>query len=232
MAILFLVGGGLLLSVRHLGRRSRMTLAVRRAGRNALSNEVIFAALTFAAALILAVSPPGRTWTALMWGFSSLAAIGLLISLVWVYWIPAQLSWKGVPALSPLPLALLFGITAHAAAAAPRSSATTRCIAVLIVIDSVFWIARCLRVEKGRRLGTAARNDFMAARGWLMIARFALLSMLLPIALIFDAWFAAVALLGLGILVDRFAFYCLAIQQTTESEIARVETIIRTGAFP
>jgi DMSO reductase anchor subunit len=229
MAVLFLVGGGLLLSVQHLGRRSRMTLAMRRAGRNALSTEVLFASLTVVAALALAVLPLQETWTELTWGFASLAASGLLMSLAWVYWIPAQLTWKGVPALAPMPLALLFGITAHTAAALPRSKTAVRCIIVLVVIDAIFWIVRCIKVERGRRIGTAAQAEIMAARGWIMGARFALLTLLFPIAIIFGVWFAGLALLGLGILVDRFAFYGLAIQQTSESEIARVETIIKSS---
>lgn len=229
MAVLFLVGGGLLLSVQHLGRRGRMTLAIRRAGKNALSTEVLFASLTVVAALALAVLPLQKTWTELAWGFASLAASGLLMSLAWVYWIPAQVTWKGVPALAPMPLALLFGITAHTVAAVPRSNTAIRCIILLVVIDAIFWIVRCIRVERGRGIGTAAWAEIVAARGWIMGARFALLTLLFPIAIISGAWFAGLALLGFGILVDRIAFYGLAIQQTSESEIARVETIIKAS---
>jgi hypothetical protein len=35
-------------------------------------------------------------------------------------------------------------------------------------------------------------------------------------------------LLGLGILIDRMAFYRLALQRTTEAEIARIEVLLRT----
>jgi DMSO reductase anchor subunit len=230
LSVLLLVGGGLLVSIRHLGRRSRMTQAIRRAGRNALSNEVVFAVLTAAAALTLAASPGARTWTGLMWGFASLTAAGMLISLVGVYWIPGQLSWKGVSALASVPLALLFGITAHTAAAALPVAAAARCIAALILVDAILWIARCLTVENGRRLGTAALPELMAARGWIAAARFALATLLFPVAAIYGAWFTALGLLAAGILIDRFAFYGLAIQETVESEIARVEFVIKSGA--
>jgi len=229
LTVLILVGGGLLLSVRHLGRPGRMTLAMRRAGRSALSTEVLFASLTVVAALVLAVLPLQETWTKLTWGFASLVASGLLMSLAWVYWIPGQVTWKGVPALAPVPLALLFGITAHAAAALPRSGAAIGCIIALVAIDAIFWIVRCIRIERGRFTGTAAQAESMALRGWIMGARFALLTLFFPVAVDFGEWYAGLALLCLGILVDRFAFYGLAIQQTSESEVAHVETVIRSG---
>jgi anaerobic dimethyl sulfoxide reductase subunit C (anchor subunit) len=228
MAVLLLVGGGLLCSVLHLGRPRRMTLAIRRTGRNALSNEVVLASITAAAALALAALPLRASWIQPLWGFASLAACGLLFSLASVYSIPAQLTWKGIPALAPLPPALLFGLTAHAAVAMAHTNPVLPFIIGLVVIDAVVWIARCLRVERVRCLGTAVHPEIMTGRGWVLGTRFALLTLLFPAAVITGAWFTALALLGLGILVDRFAFYGLAVRRTAESEIAQVETIIKS----
>jgi len=229
LAVFLLVGGGLLFSLLHLGRPGRMTLAVRKTGRNALSNEVVFASITAVAALVIAASPLRESWIRPLWGLLSLAACGLLISLSWVYSIPAQLVWKGLPAFAPLPPAILFGLTMHAAVANVRPDAAVRWILLLIAIDAVLWIVRSLRVEIVRRLGTVVYAEIMTARGRVAGARFALLTLLFPVAVLSGAWFTALAVLGLGILVDRFAFYGLAVRQTSESEVARVETIIRYG---
>jgi DMSO reductase anchor subunit len=226
IAVLLLVGGGLLTSVLHLGRPGRMTKAIRRTGKNALSNEVVLASVTVGAALILAALPVSELWIQPLWVFLSLAAFGLLVSLEAVYSIPAQLAWSGIPALTPLPLALLFGSTSYAPAAIAGSDAVIRFIIGLVVVDAVLWILRCRRVEKARRLGTAVHAEIMAARGWLAGVRFALITLLFPVAVIFGSWVSALVLLGLGLLLDRFAFYGLAVRQTAESEIARVETVI------
>jgi len=227
VVVALLVSGGLLSSVLHLGRRGRMALAIRRTGKNALSNEVVLALITVLAALILAALPLRASWIQPLWVVLSLAAFGLLVSLNAVYSIPAQLAWSGIPALTPLPLALLFGCAAHAPAALANSEATVRFMFGLVALDAALWIVRCWRVEKVGRLGTAVHAEIMAARWSLAGVRFALITLLFPVAVTFASWVPALALLGLGIVVDRFAFYGLAVRQTTESEIARIETVIK-----
>jgi hypothetical protein len=72
----------------------------------------------------------------------------------------------------------------------------------------------------------------MSHRGQLLGARFVLLDVL-PFVLLL-AWPTplAAAIAATGLLVDRVGFYALALQRTTEHELAEVEEILISAREP
>jgi DMSO reductase anchor subunit len=224
--ILILLGGGILASMMHLGRPARAALALRRAGRSPLSTEVVFAGLTASAALSLRVLPLGASSVRALWFLAGAAGAGFLISLIRVYWLPGQPTWRGIPGLSPIPLSLLFGFTTHFLAAGLPPAAAIPGLAILLFADTAVWVIRCVRVEQGRKTGMAAQPFVMARRGWVMSVRFALTTLLYPAALLYCGGAWGLAVLGAGILADRFAFYALAVRHGSEAEVARIEAIL------
>ncbi len=225
--IFALLLGGLAVSVLHLGRPLRAAFALRRAGRSALATEVLFASLSAGAACLLLFSPERGAVALLLWTLASLASLALLASVSWVYWLPGQITWKGLPALSALPLGLLTGLVAHTMAAPLCSGVSSLAAVAITAIDAVIWAGRCLRVERGRTAGTPAHPWVMTRRRLVYGLRFLLVT--LPASAAALRWSGPIVLvtLGLGILVDRFAFYGLAVMQTTEHELVRIESIIR-----
>ncbi len=222
-----LLCSGLLISTWHLGRPLRRAWALRRAGRSALGTEVMFALLAAAAALALLCFPAHASGVRFLWVVTSVAASGLMGSLVWVYWLPGQITWIGVPALSPIPLALLFGLVAQGTAGVPPSEFLTGWAVSLMAVDATVWTLRCIQVELRRKDGAAVQPGFMAQRRWIFALRFLLVS-LPPLFMRPGAGFAVLAPMGLGILVDRLAFYSLAVRQSSEHEVAHIESILKS----
>lgn len=226
--VLGLVGGGLCVSMFHLGRRERAFSALRRPGRSVLGAEIAFAALTCCAALVLLTLPLSTRAAQILWATAAVAAIGLLISLIRVYILPAQLAWSGISSVSPMTLSLLFAGATFLSIGEPSSPAVAWSIGMLILTDAAVWFARCLHLGRVRVSGTAAHPRLMAARFWIVSLRFGLVSLVFPVALLFLRNDASLAVLTLGVLSDRFAFYGLAVADTTESQIRRVEVIVRS----
>ena len=160
--------------------------------------------------------------------FRTVILFGFLFSLIRVYWLPGQITWRGVAALSPIPLSLLFGLVANTLGETPVSDAAVRYALVLLAIDAAVWIARCARIMSGQTQGAAAQPGIMTARLWIISGRSLLLMLLLPVALILGSYIVSLGLLGAGLLADRLAFYGLALRQTSEAEVSRVETILKS----
>jgi hypothetical protein len=59
-----------------------------------------------------------------------------------------------------------------------------------------------------------------------MGARLALSALAAPLALLGGWWSLALCALSLALILDRFGFYALAVRQTSESEVARVEGLL------
>ncbi len=113
--------------------------------------------------------------------------------------------------------------------ALPRSDWALRWVMVLLVLDATFWAARCVQVERSLNRGRPVQSEFMAVRWGIFCLRFLLVSLLPSVLLLFEAGVDALALLGFGIFVDRLAFYGLAVRETSEAEVARVESILRSA---
>ncbi len=225
-----LIGAGLLVSLGHLGRKRRAALAVRGAGRSALSNEALLAGFALAAAAAAA----GLEWSGsrvpVLTAIAGVANAAFLVSIGLVYSVRGQRSWRGFSAVTPLTGGLAFGAIAvqTTAGIGGGSLGTLLCIAADALIFSRRW----------RSLAAMAFTEATLANPWfvhrspLLGARFFLLDVIPYFVLAVSPTPLAVASAAAGLIVDRFSFYALAVQHTTEHEIADVEARMASIARP
>jgi DMSO reductase anchor subunit len=218
-----LIAGAMTVSVAHLGRTARFPRAVRHTGRSALSNEVVAATLVLAAMLLLALGlVPGTAVPFL--GVSAALACLFLVSLGLVYRLPARPSWTGLVAVTPLVSGLIFGSVWRAAAIGAWGARFIWPALVLILVDTAMVAARWPTLA--RTAGEAAHPPLFRKRHGLLLVRVLCLDAVTALLLLLGSVPAAVVTAGLGILLDRIAFYGLAVGRTLESEIERVEAVI------
>lgn len=206
-----LLAAGLGASLLHLGRPWLSPLALRRAGRSRLSTEVALAAILLAAAA-LAVLVDGAVIIA---SATAILALAFLLALGQVYNLRGQRTWRGPWMATPC----LLGLTAGALGVAASSGASDRIMAaarLLIVGDAAVFLGHWILVGKPGGLPHIS----------LLGARVVLANVLAGGLVAARRPGFALALLALGVLADRLAFYLLAMPHTTEAEIARVEALI------
>jgi DMSO reductase anchor subunit len=216
-----LLAAGLAVSLGHLGQKRRAGLAVRGAGRSALSNEALLAGLALAGAAAVAglgiagVGSPFATAAAGVLNAAFLVSIGL------VYRVGGQRTWQGFSAATPLTGGLAFGAIALQTLAVPGGvyAATLLIIAIDALLFSLRW-----RDVVGIALSEAVpANPWMIRRTRLLAARIFLLDVIPLFLLAVSPTFLAALVAAAGLFVDRFGFYALAVQHTTEYEVATVE---------
>lgn len=221
-----LLAAGLAVSLAHLGQPARAPLALARVGRSRISTEIALAGATLIAAVAAIALPDRAPLLALL---PAVFATAFLLALGWVYSLAGQVAWRGAVVISPLTMGLGFGTLGLAAARDGALSAVALAGAAILAADTVVFL---LRRQKLARLGggvTPSHPAWFARRGPLLSARFALVDVL-PVCLAMAGFpKGAAGFLGLGILLDRLAFYLLSAQQTTEAEIASVEDAISAG---
>lgn len=220
----------LLLSMLHLGRIDRAPLAPRRIGRSPLSNEVVVAGAALAASAALLVlgwreSAPGG-----MRLLASALCAGYLTAIGRVYAVPGQLTWTGAASITPIFAGCAFGaVLIQALAVAPDG--VPRDVAAVLGIDAVIFVLRWQEtaVVDGSAAGRVAGPFWLRRHQWLL-ARVLLLDVV-PFALLLASPTPLVIVVAAaGLVVDRVAFYGLAVQQTTEREIGRVDDEIRRAS--
>jgi len=222
------IGAGLVISLLHLGRKSRMFHVLRRAGRSALSSEVLLAGIAAAGAAAVFSLPLPPSAASLLWNLVSFSSVGLLVLIGLVYRLPGRPSWGGAAILSPVLLGTGFGILVQALVEHPQS-AFTPIAAALIAVETTLYVWRLAAVGAGKSGGSAEYPELFAASQVIVPVRVGLMLMSQIFALLLvESGVAAMTLL-VGIVVDRFAFYALALRRTTESEVARIEAIIQRG---
>jgi DMSO reductase anchor subunit len=224
-----LLAAGLLVSLAHLGKPLRAPLAPAGLGRSRLSAEVVAAIvatlLGITAALLPYVSPVLDIAT-------GVAAIVFLVTLGLLYSLPGQQTWRGAVVWMPLTSGLGFGAVGLAASWGEALAAVGAVAAVALAADTALLIVRRLALV-WPRAPIAPRYPAVFARlQTILFARFALVDILPGCCLLAGLRWTAVALLGLGILVDRVGFYGLAAQRTTESEVERVEGLLASPRQP
>jgi DMSO reductase anchor subunit len=216
------VGAGLLVSLTHLGRPRRLHLAARGAGRSALSHEVLLAA----ALIVSVVVASGVERPSSLSQLSGALALALLISVGFVYRLPGQATWLGGVVWSPALLGVALGVALVAARAPDLDPRTRWLILGPLLADAVLLTARGRALSETRLALTPAHPGLFRRRHQLLVLR-GLLANLAPVVLVLVGRDRlAVALLLLGLVADRVAFYGLAAQHTTEAEIRRVEGVI------
>jgi DMSO reductase anchor subunit len=224
---LALTGGGLLLSLLHLGRRTRAPLALAGVHRSPLSREVLLvtvlpaslaAALTGVPAIVEIARP-----TAVVTSLLLLTAIGL------VYRLGGQVTWRGAAVPAPLILGLLWGVLLHASAATVPVEALSSVVYLLIALDVIVTESRWKRIEEMHSVGeTRNREAFTRRRSHLKV-RIVLVDLLGAGCFLLELPVIALIVVTAGVMIDRWFFYALGIQQNTVAEVRRVEAIIRKG---
>jgi DMSO reductase anchor subunit len=200
-----LIGAGLAVSFLHLGRKIRGWRALSRVGRSPLSTEI---AAAVAALLALAA---GLQWIA------AAAALVFLFSLGLVYRIRGQVGWGWESVAVPLVLGAAFGLSI-------LFDGARREVLLLLAIDLLLAYARWVRLAAEAHRGSPAHPRLFAVRRRIALARTVTVTVLPALAVMLSGAAAGV-LLAAGILIDRFSFYALALQRTTEAEIRRVERL-------
>ena len=221
---------GLAVSLGHLGQKRRAALAMRGVGRSALSNEVLLAPVALACgALLTGMIVWGRqgTTAALIAGVVNAA---FLVSIGLVYRVGGQQTWRGASVLTPLTGGSAFG--AIAIQAFSVAGGILSMVLLLVALDAAVFVQRWREVAAIRIPAASLTGSGMSHRGQLLGARFVLLDVL-PFVLLL-AWPTplAAAIAATGLLVDRVGFYALALQRTTEHELAEVEEILISAREP
>ena len=222
-----LLAAGIVISTLHLGRWWRAPLAIRGVVRSPLSHEVALASAALAAGLLLwaeysqeRVEPVARA-----------AAVGIsmlfLLSIGLVYRLGGQRTWRGASTLLPLTAGLVFG-EVYLRAAGRGVDAEASALVWVACADAAVYAARWWSVARASGAGpatTRTRWQFHVS----MATRLILLDAVPLMCLVDGATWAARVTVMVGLTFDRFLFYALADQHTTEAEIARVEDIIQRG---
>ncbi len=224
-----LVAVGLGVSMNHLGWSRRFALAARRAGASALSTEAVLAGATLVAGAALAWTPESLIGPRLLVWVSGPIALAFLLSIGLVYRLPGQLTWPAVAAAGPLLTGFAFGLVAHAAGSPNSLPRTLHVTLAALAADALVFGGRWAAVSKVQPWLTPSHLGLFAHRRLLLLARLVLVTAA-PATLLAARMPAPADLaFGVGLLVDRLAFYGLAVQHTTEAEIERVERVIQAG---
>lgn len=211
---LAVLAAGLLVSLAHLGRPFRSPLALARLGRSRLSAEVALAGATLLTGTIAVAFPASSPGVALLPGA---CAVAFLVSLGLVYQLPGQLTWGGGAVFTPLTLGLGFGALSLAAAWDGSFASIAPVAALVLAADVGLFLWRRQAVA---RIAPSRHANLLLA------ARFLLVNVVPGCLVLAGLPKGAAGFLGLGILIDRLSFYLLAVQHSTENEIARVEDLI------
>jgi len=222
-----LLASGAVLSAGHLGRPSRGPLAFRGLGRSPLSAEVLALTLTAGCALL------GATWggtgnlRVVLDGLTGVGSVALLLLIGGVYRLPGQLAWGGAVTIQPLATGSAWGLlwVVGQDGIGPGTGLVTA-LWVAFLADAVLAGYRLIRLEEAGYRGEIVHPGAFHRRRPLQLGRLALSSLASPALLLAGAPVLALLAFSGSLLVDRYAFYALAVRQTTESEIARVEALL------
>lgn len=221
-----LMAAGGAASLIHLGRWRRAPLASRRVGSSWLSTEAVLVVLTLLTTVAVAVRPGGPASPDLIAFNAGVLAVAVLIAIGCVYRLRGQVTWMGLAWMAPLVSGLVAGVVVHAATDAQAWPRLWPWLAVLVTVDVGVTLWRWRTVARVPRDCPPQHPAVFSARHVVMAGRLLAVSVL-PVMLLASAQgVAAVVVLALGLLTDRIAFYGLAVQHTTESEIAWVEALI------
>jgi DMSO reductase anchor subunit len=218
-----LLGAGLLVSLVHLGQPLRAPLASVGFGRSRLSAEIVLAAVALAAGIVTAALPYQSPALDLV---TAISAAAFLISLGFVYGLRGQRTWRGAVVWTPLSAGLGFGAVALAGVWGSALTAVGAVAAATLAADTTLCIVRRAAIAYAGADAMPRHPAFFARRDLLLGIRLLLVDILPGLCLFGGLPKGAAGVLGLGILVDRLAFYGLASQHTTETEVARVESLL------
>ena len=216
-----LLAAGLVVSIGHLGRKRRAGMAARGTGRSALSNEALLAGLALGAAALAAGLDTGGSYARAATAIAGALNAAFLVSVGLVYSVGGQLTWRGFSAATPLSGGLAFG--AIAVQALTLTGGVFLGTLLFIAADALIFSRRWRGVAGMAFTEATLANPWSIHRSPLLAARFFLLDVIPFFLLAVSPTPLAVIAAAAGLLVDRFSFYALAVQHTTEYEIADIE---------
>lgn len=222
-----LLACGLLLSLSHLGRKRRMPLAILGLYRSPLSLEVGLVGVTIAA--LSGVLLFGSHSALLFWLIAVIVSLLLLIVIGLVYRLKGQATWRGVAIVTPLTTGLLWGLLLHATFTTISMEMFRPIVYLFIALDFAVTVLRWNTIERRGSTGEARNQAAFARRRVLFIVRSMTIDLFGVGALLLFGPAVALISVSVGVLIDRYSFYALGVQLTTEAEVARIESIIRKG---
>jgi len=222
-----LLACGLLLSLSHLGRKRRMPLAILGLYRSPLSLEVLLVSVTIMA--LSGVLLFGSRSAPLLWLIAVIVSLLLLIVIGLVYRLKGQATLHGVAILAPLTTGLLWGLLLHAVFATISVEMFRPIVYLFIALDFVVTVLRWNTIERRGSAGKARNQAAFTRRRVLFIVRSMTIDLFGVGALLLFGPAIALISVSVGVLIDRYCFYALGVQLTTEAEVARIESIIREG---
>ncbi len=222
-----LLAGGAVLSAEHLGKPFRGPLVFRGVGRSPLSGEVLALALTLVCAFLGTFSigyPRIQMVLDILVGTGSVA---LLLAIGAVYRLPGQLAWGGPSTVQPLVAGSAWGLLwVVGLGEVGPGAGLVAALWVALLADALLAGYRLIRLEGAPDRGEIMHPGAFHHRRPLQLGRLALSSLVSPTLILVGAPVLALLTFSGSILVDRCAFYALAVRQTTESEVARVESLL------
>jgi DMSO reductase anchor subunit len=222
-----LMGIGLLVSMAHLGRPGGISDALRGTGQSPVSNEVVALSVALGGAVLLALLPNGSTVFAFVWTLTVTACGGTLFLMGVVYRIPGRPGWGGSMILHPTIVGMIAGwFLWRLAVPGPMPVPFFAILILLVLADLGITFRRASVLASDRRMAEPEHPSIFQIRFRLLILRCLLLDLLPLLLAAMEQWRLATLSLGIGVLLDRTLFYGLALQETTEAEIARVEGLL------
>jgi DMSO reductase anchor subunit len=218
-----LLGGGLAVSTAHLGRPFRAPLATVGIGRSRLSAEIVVAGIALLLGIVAALLPQASPMLGLM---TAAAALALLLTLGLVYALPGQQTWRGAVVWMPLTSGLGFSAAAFGAMWSGRPVAIGIAAVGVLAADAALLAVRRMSLAQPDAPLAPRYPSIFARRDLILFSRLVLVDILPACCLLAGLPSIAAGLLGLGILLDRIAFYGFASQHTTEAEVEWVERVI------
>lgn len=222
-----LLVGGAVLSARHLGKPVRGPLAFRGVGRSPLSGEVLALALTSTCAFLgtFAIGYPRiQVVLDILVGAGS---VTLLLTVGAVYQLPGQLSWRGPVAFQPLLLGTAWGLIRAVGLDGPGPElGLLPAAGAVLVADGLLVCYRWMRLNDRSTQGEVGYPGPFRRRTLLLGGRLVLSALVSPALVLAGVPSLALLAFSLALLMDRYAFYALAVRQTTESEVERVEAFL------
>jgi hypothetical protein len=195
---------------------------VRGTGRSALSNEVLLAGAALGSAMVagglaLAGAPSGGVVAA-----AGVVNALFLLSVGLVYLLEGQLTWQGFSVPTPLTGGLAFGGIVLGSLAG--ADGAMRWVLLLPAIDALVFSQRWRAIVAIPFSPAMLANPWQRRRSQLLAARFFVLDAVPFFTLAVTPSPVAILLAAIGLALDRIGFYALALQQTTEHEVASVES--------
>jgi DMSO reductase anchor subunit len=223
MAGTIALAAGMLISTLHLGRPLRAPLAARGARQSALSQEIVLAGAALASAAALLLLNVGRHQM-LVRGAACGFAVLFLLSIGRVYVLGGHRTWNGPTVLLPLTTGLVAG-SVFVQAAGGAIVGEPGVVFWMVAADALAFAFRWRSLA--RPTPQATQPPSTASRVHNLFAARLLAVDILPIVLLdMNAVRLAVVAVAFGLAFDRWLFYALASQHTTEEEIARIEAVI------